>query len=228
MAGDDAELRALSSFTAKVGLHRDRTTLDILPAESAPAVARMSKVGPLHKRAAYELFAGPGLKTAIGTMSETGGIDADGVSFGIVNLTGGKVADPDVHPLHGGLRTTTVADPTRWRVVQPGLPPLTGQAVDRVARMNYNRVSGAMDKIGFGFKLDYAGLMTFGFTGPGSDGFTVAVVSRKARLDVTVHDPRLDNRLILACLAALTLKVMQTARGEAVDVLSRLPGRRKS
>ncbi|MBM9503951.1 hypothetical protein [Actinacidiphila acididurans] len=220
MPGADAELRALTSFGAAVGLHRNRTVLEVRPSPNAPAMARLSKVGPLRKRAAYELFAGPGLTAVVGTLSESGGLDGTGTPFGIVNLTGGKVADADVHPLHGGLRTTTVADPTRWRVVQPGLPPLTGHAVDRVAKLNFNRVSGAMDRIGFGFRLDYAGLMTFRFAAPDCAGFNVAVVSRAARLDVTVHDPRVDNRLVLACLAALTLKVLQTARGEAVDLLS--------
>lgn len=223
-----AELRALTSFSAKVRLSTSRTILDVLPAEGAPPVARMTKVGPLRKRAAYELFTGPGLKTVAGQLSPSGALDAEGRSLGIVNLTAGRVPDADVHPLHGGLRTNAVADPRRWRVVQPGLPPLSGQPVDRAARLNYNHVTGVMDKIGFGIKVDYRGILTFRFSAPGCEGFTVAVTSRKARHDVTVHDERVDRRLILACLAALTLKVMETARGEAVDMLSYLPGRRKA
>lgn len=225
---EDAELRALTSFSAIVRLHTDRTILDVQPMGGASPVARMSKVGARRKRAAYELFTGPGLKTVAGQLSASGALDAEGRSLGIVNLTAGRVPDADVHPLRGGLRPDTVSDPTRWRVIQPGLPPLSGHAVDRAARLNYNRVTGAMEKVGFGIRMDYAGLLTFRFSAPGCGGFTAAVASRKSRLDVTVHDQRVDRRLVLACLAALTLKVMQTARGEAVDMASYFPGRRKA
>lgn len=107
---EGAELHTLTAFTAVVGRRRDRTTLDIHQVEGAPPTARLSKVGPPHKRAAYELFTGSGLATPAGTVTASGGVDADGRSFGIINLSDGVKSDTEIHPLSGGLRSY-VSDP---------------------------------------------------------------------------------------------------------------------
>ncbi|MBM9503952.1 hypothetical protein [Actinacidiphila acididurans] len=221
MAGEEAaELQALGSFSALIGLHRDRTTLDIHPADGVPAVARLTKVGPLRKRAAYELFTGPGLKTPAGQLSASGILDSAGTPVGIVNLSNGKVPDADIHPLSGGLRDYVVDNPSHWRVVQPGLPALTGRAMDGPTKLFHNAVTDATDKIGIDiWAPDYFVTLTFKFSAPGCEGFTVVLTSRKSRLDVTVHDPRVDRRLILACLAALTLRVMRHPRRDILDGL---------
>ncbi|WP_225846505.1 hypothetical protein [Streptomyces sp. HPF1205] len=219
MAGDEAaELQSLTSFSAEVTLSSERTTLDIRTADGSPPVARMTKAGALRQRAAYELFTGPDLKTAAGTLSASGALDAGGAPVGIVNLSGGRKADSEIHPLSGGLTTYASDNPTKWRVVQPGLPPLVAEGTDPGARLSYNKVTDAMDRLGFGVKVpDYLAPMTFRFSAAGCAGFTVTLTSRKSRLDVTVHDPRVDRRLILSCLAALALKVMETPRREATE-----------
>lgn len=228
MLGDEAaELQALTSFSARVGLHRNETTVHIHPSGGLPPVARMTKAGPLRKRAAYELSVGPGLKTPAGTLSASGALDAADVPVGIVNLTGGRVADRDIHPLTGGMRGPVSDNPTRWRVLQPGLPPLAGLATNTATRLRYNAVTDAAERIGAGLWMpDYVLHPTFRFSGPGCDGFTVTLLSRKSRLDVTVHDPHVDRRLVLACLAALILRAMQHPRRDVMDALPRWrPGR---
>lgn len=223
MGGDEtAALQALTSFTVVVGLHKDRTDLDVLAAEGQPPVARMSKTGPLRKRAAYELFTGPDLKTLAGTMSASGGLDAAGTPFGIVNLTGGKVPDAEVHPLSGGLRSEVTGNPTRWRVVQPGLPPLAGRAVDRATQLRFNAVTDAAGRIGADVWMpDYVLQPVFQYSAPGCEGFTVKLKSRTARLEVTAHDARVDRRLIMAVSAALALLVMEHGRKDLTNALDR-------
>jgi hypothetical protein len=229
VTGDEAAgLQALTSFSAVVTLSADRTTLDIRSSDELPPVARMTKAGALRRRAAYELFTGPDLTTAAGTLSASGALAADGTPVGIVNLSGGRKSDADVHPLSGGLTAYALDNPTKWRVVQPGLPGLAAEPVDPAARLSYNKVTDAMDRIGFGVKVpDYLAPMTFRFHAPGCAGFTVTLTSRKARMDVTVQDPRVDRRLVLAVLAALALKVMETPRREVTDAGSLFRRRRK-
>lgn len=214
------ELQALSSFRVKVRMSRKQTILEVTTAGKEEPVARMAKVGPLRKRAAYELFTGPGLKTPAGTLSASGALDADGAPVGIVNLSGTAVPDSDIHPLSGGHVAYAGANPTKWRFIQPDLPPLKGQAVDVATRLLNNPATDAAGSVGFSTWMpDYVVPQTFRYSAPGCDGFTVALTSRKARLDVTVHDPRVDRRLILACVAALTLLVMQHPRRDVLDAL---------
>jgi hypothetical protein len=214
-----AQLQSLTSFGATVVQHPDRTVLDIVPAGASQPVARMTKVGALRKRAAYELLIGPQLTTPAGQLSASGALDAAGNALGIVNLSGGKKADADIHPLSGGHHTYASGNPTKWRVIQPRLPPLAVRGMDRRTRRRYNRAAELVDTIGL--PNPYAlGPQTFGFSGPGCAGFTVTLDSGKSRLDVTVHDQRVDRRLILACLAALTLSCMDNMRREVTEVLT--------
>lgn len=212
IAEGPAGLQALSSFRAEVERRRDRTTLDIRPVGgSAAPVARMTKVGPPAKRAAYELFTGPGLDVAAGLLTASGGVDAHEAPFGIVNLSAGELADAQIHPLSGGLRAYASENPTAWRVVQPGLPALTGEAANRDTQRAFRRgpVSDAIAKIGITplwLPVRRRPLLEFRFSAPGCEGFRVAM--KGERFDVEVLDPRVDRRLVLACLAALTLKLM--------------------
>lgn len=223
------ELQALTSFRVKVGMTRKQTTLEVTTASDEEPVARMSKVGPLRKRAAYELFTGPGLRTVAGTLSASGALDADGMPLGVVNLSGAAVPDADIHPLSGGHVGYALTNPTKWRFIQPGLPPLKGEAMDVATRLLYNPVSDAAGNIGLSTWMpDYVVPLTFRYSAPECDGFTVTLTSRKAQLDVTVHDPAIDRRLILACVAALTLLVMQHPHRDMLDALPLWRPRRKN
>jgi hypothetical protein len=216
---EPSRLQSLTSFGATVILRTDRTVLDILPAGASQPVARMTKVGALRKRAAYELWTGPQLTSPAGQLSASGAMDIAGTPVGIVNLSGGKKADVDIHPLSGGLRSYASDNPTKWRVIQPGLPPLNVRALDRRTRRRHNRAAEVVDTIGLPNPYAF-GPQAFGFSGPGCAGFTVTLYASKSRMDITVHDQRVDRRLILACLAALTLKCMDNMRGDITDLLS--------
>lgn len=211
MVGEEAaELQALTSFHAEVEKRRDRTTLDIHPARGAAPVARMTKVGPPGKRAAYELFTGPGLNVAAGLLTPSGGVDTHEAPFGVVNLSDGEKTDAEIHPLSGGLRSYTTENPTAWRIVQPGLLPLTGEAANADTRRAFRRgpVADVIGKIGITplWLPTRRSQLEFRFKAPGCEGFRVAMKGES--FDVEVLDPRVDRRLILACLAALTLKLM--------------------
>jgi hypothetical protein len=219
VADDQAsQLQSLTSFGATVTQRPDRTVLDIVPAGASQPVARMTKLGALRKRAAYELWTGRELTAPAGQLSASGALDAAGNSLGVVNLSGGKKTDADIHPLSGGLKSYVSDNPTRWRVIQPGLQPLTVRAMDRRTRLRHNRAAEVADTIGLPNLV--GGPQTFGFSGPDCAGFTITLYSSKSRLEVTVHDERVDRRLILACVAALTLICMDNLSGDVADLLS--------
>ena len=69
--------------------------------------------------------------------------------------------------------------------------------------------------------------LTFRFAAA-SAGFTVRRAARRPRFDVTVDDPGLDRRLVLACLTAMTALITWTPGQEAANLaapLRRLLGR---
>jgi hypothetical protein len=202
-------LSALTTFTTTVTSHPDRTTLDVSTSRQAPPLARLSKAGPLRKRAAYELFTGPDLKEVAFQVTASGAQTLEGVPVGIVNLSGGKVPDGQIHPMSGSHQTYVVNNPTRWRVVQPGLPVLTGKAGNRGTRLRYNRVTELSQNAGVElWTPEFLMEMNFRFRAPGNEGFTVKLSARRARFEVTVHDPRVDRVLVCACLTAMAALIM--------------------
>jgi hypothetical protein len=214
-----AQLQALTSFTVTVGYHHDKTTLDVRRPDLAQPVARMVKAGPIRARAAYELLTGPGLDQHAGQLSPSGALCPDGTPVGIVNLSGGRVADADIHPMSGARHSYVVADPTVWRVVQAGLPPLVGHATDRRTRLNYNRLTRIWDRVGFEIVVDtvLASLMamSFDFRAPDSAGFRVKLAGGwRARFEVAVADSRVDRRMVLACVSAMAARITWTPRRE--------------
>ncbi|WP_225846502.1 hypothetical protein [Streptomyces sp. HPF1205] len=222
MADEEAAgLEALTSFSTAFTLHFNRTIADILWSDGQPPVARMVKVGPLRKRSSYQLLTGTGLQTLAGTLTETGAVDADDVPIGIVNTTAGARADSDIHPLTGGMRAGVSTAPTTWRVVQQGLPPLVGRAADEETERAFRPVNKAVELIGefIPVWVPVRGRhLLLQYSAPDCEGFTVGVDGPKAEhMTVTVHDPRVDRRLVLACLAALALKLVWTWKGEAID-----------
>jgi hypothetical protein len=65
-------------------------------------------------------------------------------------------------------------------------------------------------------------LMTVRYRAPESPGFTVTarMLSWRGRFEVEVADPRIDRRLVLACLTALTALVLWTPLGEGIASIS--------
>jgi hypothetical protein len=219
--GLPTQFPTLTTFTAKPSLHLDRTTLDIRPTGESEPVVRLSKPGSLRRRLAYEVFTGPQLQVPAGQVTAGGALDTDGTPLGIVNLTGGRIPDHDLHPLKGGPVSAIHDNPAKWRVVQPGLPALTGARQGMSTWVRFNPVTAFLERQGL--YLWYLGLfapMRFRYRGPGSPGFTVGLRPTPARFDVTIHDPRIDPRLTFASVAALAQLVMTNPQSEVVDTVA--------
>ncbi len=222
MTGDQQPtLQALTSFTASVGYDSRQTVLTVSGPGLPQPVAQLAKVGPVRARAAYELFTGPALNRPAGQVTPSGAQNTDGTAVGIVNLSAGRVADRDIHPMSGARHTYVVHNPALWRVVPTGSPPLTGHAVGRATRLCFNRLTDLSERTGIGlWTPDFLVSLTFQFSAPDSAGFTVTRLARRARFEVTVADPLLDRRLVLACLTAMTALITWTARAELTDMTS--------
>ena len=220
-------LPGLASFTAVIGFHADRTVLEAYPPGTTRPVARLVKAGPLRTRAAYELFTGPDLREVTGTVSPSGVVDVDGTPIGIVNLSGGRKADAEIHPLSGARHSYVVGNPLVWRVATAGMPVLVGHAGDRATRLTFNRVTGFINRLGVPAPTPgTVRPMTYEYLAPDSPGFTVRQAAGwKPRFEVTVADARVDPRMIFAVLTALAIHTVWTPRGEIIDSLA--PFRRR-
>lgn len=229
--GADASLEDLTSFDAAVGYELRQTVLDIWSVGSPQPIARLAKTGPLLRPGAYALYAGRGLTEVTAHVAPSGAQYPNGTPIGIVNLSGGRRADSAIHPLSGSRHSYVVHNPARWRVVQAGLPPLTGEAVGGT-RLHHNLLSDFLETASFPFDVipypvpEILALMRFRFSAPGSAGFTVKYRVGQSRIRVNVADPRLDRRLTLAFLTALATLNMWTPRGELVSMAA--PFRRHS
>lgn len=220
--GSPASLQDLTSFEATVSYELRQTVLDIWPPGSPQPAARLSKTGPLLRPAAYELYTGPGLREVTAHVTPSGAQYPDGTPIGIVNLSGGRRADGAIHPMSGARHSYVLHNPAQWRIVQPGLPPLTGAAAGSTW-LHRNRLTDFMERTVILSDIPYPipdllALMRFRFSAPGSAGFTVKFRVGRSRIQVTVADPRLDRRLVFACLTALTALTMWTPRGGLVDM----------
>jgi len=221
--------QALTSFSANVGHELDRTWLDVYPPGRARPVARMVKAGPVRARAAYQLFAGPALDQGAGQLSPSGALDVDGRPIGIVNLSGGRVADEDIHPMSGARKSSVVHKPLRWRVVQAGLPPLTAEAVGVAAKTGAGRVADFVDWLGVW--LPTPGLVapvTIRYRAAASAGFAVTVPPSILTewFQVVVADPRLDRRMVFACLTAMVALTGGIPRSGLINMAAQLRRRR--
>lgn len=213
----------LTSFGAVVDFGVKKTALDVVGDADGAIVARLEKAGDVRQRAAYQLFAGPDLSQDIAHLSPSGAQDAGAAPVGIVNLSGGSRADANIAPLSGARHSYVSHDPTRWAVVQPGLPRLTGVGADGATKLTFNRVARFLNEQGL--PVPTPGLvapMTVRYRAEGCAGFTVTtrMVARRGRFEVTVADPRVDRRLVLACLTAFTALVLWTPRREGISSLS--------
>lgn len=210
----------LTDFTATVDFAVDRTSLEVT---AGGVVARLVKAGDVRKRAAYQLFASQNPERDIAHLTPSGAEDLSGAPIGIVNLSGGARPDTDIQPMSGARHTYVRDDPTEWAVVQPGLGRLTGEADGAATKLTFNRVTRFLGRQGV--PVPTPGLvapMTVCYRSPESPGFTVTtrMVSMRGRFEVAIADPRVDRRLVLACLTALTAVVLWTPRREGISSIS--------
>jgi len=212
-------LPELTAFTATIGVHADRTVLEVYPPGATVPVARLVKAGALRARAAYELFTGPDLREVTGTVSPSGAVGADGTPVGIVNLSGGTKPDAQIHPMSGARHGYVVGNPLLWRVVQAGMPALAGRAGDRATRLTFNPVTGFINRLGI--PAPTPGIlrpMRFEYVAADSPGFTITQAAGwKPRFEVAVADSRVDRRMVFAVLTALAVHTVWTVRGEVID-----------
>ena len=201
------------------GLHR--TVLDVhLPQRRKP-VARLIKPTRIHQPMAYEFLTGPALDRSAGHLTISGAVSPDGQPIGIVNRSRGRIPDAAVHPLAGVRQRASGSDPRGWRVVQAGLPPLTGRLVGLRTRLCFNRVTSLLEWLGLIMWPRMLLPLTFDFRGPEGSGFRVRTAGwYRGRVTVRVDDSRLDGRLVLACVAAVALFFTESPRRDAVNLLA--------
>lgn len=101
------------------------------------------------------------------------------------------VTDAGGAPL-GGFRKAS--GKTVWAVEQPGLPPMTGKESSPTVS-TLRRFSGDLFWLPYRFEFAFSG---------GGEAFTVAKSwSVRDKFTITVSDPRLDRRLVIAVSVAL-------------------------
>ncbi|GAB3976559.1 hypothetical protein GCM10029978_063760 [Actinoallomurus acanthiterrae] len=144
-AGSPPSLQDLTSFEATVGYKLHQTILEIWHRDTPRPVARLAKTGPLLRPAAYELCTGQGLTEVTAHVTPSGAQTPDGTLIGIVNLSGERQADDFIQPLSGTRHSDVVHNPAQWRIVQAGLPPLTGEAVGST-QLHHNRLTDFLDR----------------------------------------------------------------------------------
>lgn len=200
---DESALQSLTEFIVDMQFEARTTAFDVVPAGESAPIARMTGHGPTDL-AAMQVLTGPDLDTLVGLVTPNGAVAADRSPVGVVNLNPGKVSDDEIDPLKGLLLKKVKHSPEHWRIVQPGLPPLTGRAVGVASRVGFGRFTrGITDLTGDEFRLaSYLMPFHFVFKAKGSDGFSVQRPARKMQLSVSVRDSRIDRRLVLACVAA--------------------------
>ena len=203
-----ADLQALTSFAVRVRLRRDETTLDaVLPGRSEP-VARVHKPAAYSSRQPYQMFVGAGLAEPVGFIAGFTLFGPDRAQLGKIGDVSGRRGRP------------------RWEVERPGLPTMVSRPVGASA-----------SQYRFPFTLPAAilgGLLPFRFSfepsgpsehsGPfeprqaGVGGF---VITRRggirSRFEVTVDDPLLDRRVVLAAVTTVNQFGSEDLRKDLVD-----------
>jgi hypothetical protein len=190
------ELHSMTSFQVTVSYGRQQTTFDIWGADRATPVARLYRAGAYDSLRALQLLVGPQLADIAGYVTERAAYAPDRTELGTVNSRFGAPRRK------------------RWSVAQPGLPVLTAHPTGASAT-----------RYRFPFSLVLTGVannvlpFNFLFDARDSTGF---VVSRsggvRAKFAVTVHDSRVDRRLVLATVVALNRFESSDVRQEAIDL----------
>jgi hypothetical protein len=190
-------IESLTSFTVTVSYGRSDTTFDVrAPGRSAP-VARVHKASQYDSRYLYHVLAGPNLTEPAGYINSTAAWAADRSKLGTIGSEG------------GALRRR------RWRVDQYGLPAL----IAHPAGVSAVRYRFPLSLVLTRTIADNVLPFKLAFRAPESHGFVVArATGIRASFTVTVHDTRVDRRLILACVVALNRYESADLRQEIVDL----------
>jgi hypothetical protein len=185
-----------SSPSLQVTTHygRQETSMDVLVPGVAAPVARLVKAGRADSAKPYRLTVGAELAGLVGGPIAYG---ADGVQVGRV--------DSRRQALRG----------YRWSVDQPGLGTLTAKAVGASGL----RYRWPQSMVLAGGPASNVLPFEFRFTGGDSAGFTVRRrAGVRATFEVTVHDPRVDRRLVLAAVVNLSVHESGDVRQEIADI----------
>jgi hypothetical protein len=219
--GPAAVLRGLTDFTVRARFQLRRTVLDIHQPGRREPVARMVKPTRIYQPVAYELFTGSSLDELAGHLTTGGAVGPDGTTIGIVNRSGGRIPDAAVHPLSGVRQPGSGSDPRFWRVAQLDLPPLTGRVVGLVTWLCFNWITSLLGWLGLIVWPRMLVPLTFDFRGPDGRGFRVMTAGwYRARVTVRVDDPRVERRLVLACVAAVVLFFTEAPRRDLVNLMA--------
>jgi hypothetical protein len=207
-------LQSLTSFTVTASYHRHETTFDVRQAGQRDPVARLHKPGPYLKREPYQLLTGPQLAEPAGKVSGTGAVTADGSSIGTVGRSVSRV-DRIAQGSTASLRAR------RWQVEQAGMPPMTGRPAGLLTRLRFNTVTDLLlnsDALVGHNPIDYVLPFTFRFSSLQSMAFEVRRKAGRGSYAVSVRDPRVDRRLVLACVLSINALHAPGLRREAADL----------
>jgi len=210
-------LQALTSFTVTADYHQYETAFDVwAPGRSEPA-ARVYKPAPLMNRDPYQVLTGPGLDEPAGHVTRHGAWAADGTPVGTVEYLASRLEKR----IKRNLLFTPERTTWRFRVEQPGLPALTGHPAGLATRLRFNAVTGdlldqnALQALGL---AEYVVPFTFRFDAAGATGFEIGRPAGRSRVEVSVSDPRIDRRLVLACVVCVNTLYNTTVRQTATSL----------
>lgn len=191
------ELHTLTSFTVTTKYGRNQTILDVVATGHPTPIARLFKASQYDSRQPLQLLVGPQLADPAGYISGFAAYAADRT----------KLATVVSRRRPFGVR--------RWQLEQTGLPALTAKPTGTSSiRYRFPLAIVLTGTLANGF-LPFQ----FRFRSAASEGFTVSRhAGIRARFTVTVHDPRLDRRIILATVVALSKHESSDLRQEGVDL----------
>jgi hypothetical protein len=223
-AGQPGGLQALTSFTVTADYRRHETTFDIwLPDQREPA-ARLYKDGQFLSRGGFDVLTGARLDEPAGRVARNGAWAADGAQIGTIAFASTRLDKK----LDSNWLTSGMAGPAppelrarRWRVEQAGLPPLSGGPAGLSSRLRFNGVTDLFlnsDAVSGANPVDYLLPFTFRFGAPGVAGFEISRRAGRSRLHVAVRDPRIDRRLVLACVVCVNVLHNPTLRRAGVGL----------
>lgn len=213
-------LQALTSFTVSADYRRQETTFDIrAPGQREPA-ARLHKNGPVLNLDRFQVLTGPGLGELAGQVARNGAWAADGTRVGTVAYQTGKM-DKAMDSRWLTPVPTSRLRARRWRVEQPGLPPITGAPAGLTTRLRFNPVTDGLlesDVLNGQNPIDYVVPFRFRFDIEGAAAFEISRRAGQSRLRVSVSDPRIDRRLVFACVVFINSLHNPTLSQTAVNL----------
>jgi hypothetical protein len=195
-----AHLQALAQFDVAARFDKSETRYTITVAHEAAAVGvlRQAFDSDPRRRGPFTLYTGPGHAIVAGYIA------------GLAPVT---AFDPEQHELGSVGFPGKMPDHNRWQIEQPGWPLLTGKPAG-VSAIRYNSLVDDLTELLGGSFLPF----TFAFKGPGTPGLIISrPLGTRERFHVEVRDGRLDRRIALAAVVALSLwesqSLKRTVRG---------------